>query len=131
MILADTSVWVDYLRGTDSAEVVALERAIDLGQLILGDLIVAEILRGVSSEATAERVWSKLRLFEIVTLGGVDTAIAAARNYRFLRGNAVTIRGTVDLIIATWCIGNHVPLLHSDRDFRAMEEWLGLESWAG
>ncbi len=131
MILADTSVWVDYLRGTNPEKAAVLDRAIDSGQLVLGDLIVAEILRGVSSEAAAELVWSKLRLFEIVTLGGADTAIAAARNYRLLRSKAVTIRGTVDLFIATWCIRNHVPLLHADRDFRAMEEWLGLESWAG
>lgn len=129
MILADTSVWVNYLRGIKSSDVSALERAIDSGQLILGDLIVAEILRGVSNEADAELVWSKLRLFDIVSLGGVD--IAAARNYRLLRSKAVTIRGTIDLVIATWCISNDVQLLHSDRDFRAMEKWLGLKSWAG
>jgi predicted nucleic acid-binding protein len=69
-------------------------------------------------------------LFDIVTLGGVDVAIAAAQNYRFLRSKAITIRGTIDLIIATWCIKNHVPLLHSDRDFHEMEKWLGLKSWA-
>jgi predicted nucleic acid-binding protein len=130
MILADTSVWVDYLRGADSTGAIALERAIGSRQLVLGDLIVAEILRGVSSESAAELTWSKLRLFDIVTLGGVDIAIAAAQNYRFLRSKAITIRGTIDLIIATWCIKNDVPLLHSDRDFREMEKWLGLKSWA-
>jgi predicted nucleic acid-binding protein len=92
---------------------------------------VAGILRGISSEASAELVWAKFRLFDIATMGGVEIAIAAARNYRLLRSKGIAIRGTIDLIIATWCVGNNIPLLHSDRDFPVMEKWLGLKSWAG
>jgi predicted nucleic acid-binding protein len=129
MILADTTAWIDYLRGAVTPGAEALDRAIDTGQLVLGDLILTEIMRGLPGEKEAGRVWSHLRGFDVRVLCGEEIALRAARNYRHLRGKGITVRGTVDLIIATWCITNRCPLIHADRDFYGMEQHLGLQRW--
>lgn len=126
MILADSSVWVDYLRGAATENTAALDIAIGNGRLVLGDLIVTEVLRGVTDERIAALVWSRLRMFDIMPLCGPEVAVRAAESYRILRVKGETIRGTLDLIIGTWCIMNAVPLIHADRDFEKMERWLGL-----
>jgi predicted nucleic acid-binding protein len=95
-------------------------------QLLVGDLVICEVLRGVRSEAQARMVEERLREFELVTLADPDLAIKAAVNYRFLRGRGITIRSTIDLIIGTFCIERGHALLHSDRDFAPMERFLGL-----
>ena len=128
-LLADSSVWVDYFRGTSSPGAAALDQAIGTCEVIIGDLILAEIMRGVTDEKTAARVLQSLRAFEIVELCGTEIALTAAKHYRLLRAKGVTIRGTIDLVIGAWCITHATPLLHADRDFDAMEHWLGLECW--
>ena len=65
---------------------------------------------------------------DVITLGGQDIALQAARNYRALRAQGVTIRKTIDTIIATRCIEDDLPLLYSDRDFDPFVEHLGLRS---
>ena len=128
MILADTSAWVDYLRGSSTPGAGSLDRAIDTGRLVLGDLILVEIMRGLRDERQAARVWSQLEAFEVMTLGGRDIALRAGAHYRRLRREGITVRGTVDLVIATWCIVHDVPLIHADRDFDGMQR-LGLRAW--
>jgi hypothetical protein len=130
-LLVDSSVWVDYLRGTQSPAAKALNAAIGKHSILLGDLILAEVLRGVSNEPQAQLVTSAFEQFDVVHIGGKDLAIAAAAHYRILRQKGITVRGTIDLLVATWCIRNDVPLLHSDRDFDGMERWLGLKLWRG
>lgn len=71
-----------------------------------------------------------LERFEIVTLCGPDVAIRAAANYRLRRSRGITVRGTIDVIIATWCIENDVAIIHNARDMRIMEEQLGLRAYA-
>jgi predicted nucleic acid-binding protein len=65
---------------------------------------------------------------EIVDIGGVEIAIQAASNFRQLRSLGVTIRKTVDTLIATRCIESHYALLYSDRDFKPFVEHLGLQA---
>jgi predicted nucleic acid-binding protein len=131
VILADTSVWIDYLKGAETDGAVILDRVILSGQLAVGDLILAEVLQGVANEKRATSVQAGLARFEMVTLGGGAVAIEAARVYRLLRGKGVIVRGTVDLFIGTWCVMNDVPLIHSDKDFAGMERWIGLKRWIG
>lgn len=130
-ILADSTVWVDYLRGTKSAGAMALGKAIGEHSVIVGDLVLAEVLRGVVDENMARLVKTNLDRFEFADLCGRDIALQAAANYRILRSKGTTIRGTVDLLIGTWCIENAVPLIHADRDFEGMEKFLGLRRWMG
>ena len=126
MIVADTSVWIDLLKGVPTPQAAALENAIYTDRVLMPDLIFVEILKGLKSDRQAREIEKMLEPFDIVVLGGRDLAATAAKNFRFLRRNGITLRGTIDLMIGTWCIENEVALLHKDRDFDAMEKHLGL-----
>jgi predicted nucleic acid-binding protein len=126
-LVADTSVWVDYFKNVDSAAAGFLETAIAAKRVIVPDLVLLETLRGAPSEAAASKIEVALSKFEIVTLGGSELAVSAAKNYRILRAKGVTIRGSIGLLIGTWCIANDMPLLQSDREFTPMEQHLGLK----
>jgi predicted nucleic acid-binding protein len=128
MLVADTSVWIEYLKGTSSAEANLLDREIEHTRILVPDLVLAEILRGMPNERAANDIQITLLQFQIVEIGGQNIAIKAATSYRKLRSLGITIRGLVDLLIATWCIENEIPLLHADRDFIPMEQHLGLRS---
>lgn len=128
MILVDTSVWIDYLRNTSTAPVTRLRGLIGQEELLVGDLILCEVLQGVGSTAQARRIEAALREFELVSLSDPDLAVAAAENYRLLRGRGITVRTTVDVLIGTFCIERGHSLLHADRDFEPMERFLGLQS---
>ena len=128
MILVDTSVWIDYLRDTSTAPVTRLRGLIGQEELLVGDLILCEVLQGVGSSAQARRIEAALREFELVSLSDPDLAVAAAENYRLLRGRGITVRTTVDLLIGTFCIERGHSLLHADRDFEPMERFLGLQT---
>jgi predicted nucleic acid-binding protein len=128
VILVDTSVWIDYLRDTSTAPVTRLRGLIGQEELLVGDLILCEVLQGVGSSAQARRIEAALREFELVSLSDPDLAVAAAENYRLLRGRGITVRTTVDLLIGTFCIKRGHSLLHADRDFEPMERFLGLQS---
>jgi predicted nucleic acid-binding protein len=129
MILIDSSVWIDYFRNVVSPETTKLDTLIGAEVVVSGDLIVAEVLQGVSSEREFNLVRQVMTsTMQVVTLAGEDIAIQAARNYRYLRARGVTIRKTIDTIIATYCIENSIPLLFSDRDFKPFVDHLGLQS---
>jgi predicted nucleic acid-binding protein len=126
MVIVDTSVWIDYLRGTSNAEVRWLDRELQRQRLGLTDLILCEVLQGVRDKGTFDRVRQDLLRFQVFETGGIDLAVTAAENYRKLRERGRTVRRTIDCLIATFCIdGGHV-LLHRDRDFDVFEKWRGL-----
>ncbi|QYU67510.1 PIN domain nuclease [Leptolyngbya sp. 15MV] len=126
MIVADTSVWVDFLRGRANPETMFLHGALRIRPVIVGDLILCEVLQGVPDDRQAERVEALLRRSPIVAMGHDAVAVAAARNYRSLRARGITIRKTIDLLIGTFCMREGLPLLHRDRDYDPMEQHLGL-----
>lgn len=126
MILVDSSVWIDYFRGTDSVSADRLDQLLQTEPVAIGDLILAEVLQGFSSERDFTEARKLLTALEVVTLGGQALAIEAARNHRRLRALGLTVRKTIDTLIATWCIENDGTLLHNDRDFDAFEKHLGL-----
>ncbi len=127
MILVDSSVWIDYFRGNSTAATSALDGLLGTEEVALADLILAEILQGFDTEGQAGRAERLLSSLEVVELGGRDAAVAAAANFRMLRRLGVTVRKTVDTLIATCCIRNGHVLLHDDRDFDAFEQHLGLQ----
>lgn len=126
MVIVDTTIWVDYLKGSSSPEVEWLDRELTRQRLGLTDLMLCEILQGIPSDPQAAKVQRELRRFELFETGGIDLAIAAARNYRRLRARGYTVRKTVDCLIATFCLENGHRLLHNDRDFDPFEKVLGL-----
>jgi predicted nucleic acid-binding protein len=126
MIVVDSSVWIDFLRGRNALHVRQLRKALGTDEVIVGDLMLCEVLQGLDNERTAREVEALLRRFEIVTMAGDAVAVAAARNFRSLRRRGITVRKTIDLLIGTWCIENQKPLLHNDNDFHPMARHLGL-----
>jgi predicted nucleic acid-binding protein len=116
-----------YLRnGRKAAHVERLRSVLGNAEIIVGDLMLCAVLQGLANERAARQVESLLRRFEIVPMAGDAIAIAAARNFRSLRKRGITIRKTIDLLIATWCSESRRSLLHNDSDFRPMARHLGL-----
>ncbi len=126
MIVVDSSVWIDFLNGRNAAHVRKLREVLGSSEIIIGDLMLCEVLQGLDSEREAREVEALLRPFSIVPMAGEAIAVAAARNFRYLRSRGITIRKTIDMLIGTWCIENRRPLLHNDVDFRAMARHLGV-----
>ena len=126
MIIIDSSVWIDYLSGRTTAEIIWLEQELTRMRLGLTDLILCEVLQGIRSERQYLEVREELNKFQLFDTGGQEMALAAAENYRLLRGKGFTARKTIDCWIATFCMREGHALLHSDRDFRPFEEVLGL-----
>lgn len=128
MILVDSSVWIDYLRGVETRETDRLHGLLGVEPLAVGDLILTEVLQGTGTERDFNEVLRLLDRLDLVSLGGHGLAIQAARNFRVLREKGITVRKTVDCIIATRCIMDDLTLLHSDRDFAPFVAHLGLKS---
>lgn len=127
MILVDSSVWIDYFRSADTPQVAILDGLIGRSRLAIGDLIAAEVLQGVRDEKQFRTVKSAFETFDHIDLCGYELALKASQNYQFLRAKGVTIRKTIDTIIATRCIEDAITLLHSDADFHPFRQHLGLK----
>ena len=128
MIFVDSSVWIEYFRDFPTRQVAALDNALDREGLVTGDLVLTEVLQGCISETTFKRALHLLTSrTTIIDVGGRIVAERAARNYRILREHGITVRRTIDVLIATRCILDGHALLHADRDFDGFERHLGLQ----
>jgi predicted nucleic acid-binding protein len=126
MIVVDSSVWIDYFNGVVSPTTDKLDDLLGIEPLAVGDVILAEVLQGFRSDTdyqAAKRLMSSLFM---VNMLGEANAIKCADNYRALRKRGVTVRKTIDVFIATYCIENKCPLLFQDKDFLPFVEHLGL-----
>ncbi len=128
MILVDSSVWVDYFNGVTTPHTEKLDWLLGEEPLAIGDLILTEVLQGFDHERDFRAAQKMLTALTIVELGGKEIAIQAAKNLRTLRKLGVTIRKTIDVVIATSCIQSGYDLLHSDRDFDPFVKHLGLKT---
>jgi predicted nucleic acid-binding protein len=128
VILVDSSVWIDHLNNVANAPVIRLRELVPEVELLIGDLILCEVLKGVKSEAEARLLERMFRRFETVALLDAELSVKAAANSRSLRRRGFTVRKTIDLIIGTFCIERGHALLHNDRDFEPMERFLGLQT---
>lgn len=118
MIVVDTSVWIDVLGGRRTKGAKRCTELIERGEPVaLTDVIFAEILQGLRSEQEAELVERHLRAFPMLRLERLDDFALAAQLYRRARASGVTIRKTLDCLIAAPCIRTGAPLLHADADF--------------
>ena len=126
MILVDSSVWIDYFKGTTTAQTKRLDRLLGYEPLAIGDLILTEVLQGFHRERDYLVARRMLTALIVVELGGQAIAIQAAENFRALRRLGVTVRKTIDTVIATRCIESGYYLLHNDRDFDPFAAHLGL-----
>ena len=126
MIVVDSSVWIGQSRGAHTRAVGQLNEVVDENEIIVGDLVLLEVLQGARDDHHALRLERTLRQFPVETMLDEALAVKAATNYRMLRTRGVTVRTTIDLIIATFCVDRGHGLLHDDRDFEAMAIPLGL-----
>jgi predicted nucleic acid-binding protein len=128
MIFVDSSVWVDYLRAIETPQTAKLDAILGVEHIVVGDLVYAEVLQGCRDPRSFEETLRLLRLADFIIVGGRDVAVEAARNFIKLRSLGVTVRKTIDTLIATRCLINGLKLLHNDRDFIPFETYLGLKS---
>ena len=126
MIFVDSSVWIDYFRGACTSQAELLDSLLGSEPLLIGDLVLAEVLQGFQNDRDFNKAKQLLTSFQTVNVVDTEIAIQAARNFRILRGHGVTVRKTIDTLIATRCIKNGFVLLHSDKDFDPFEDHLGL-----
>lgn len=126
MILVDSSVWIDYFRAADTPQVALLDAMLGRTRIAVGDLIAAEVLQGVRDDQQFRRVKQVFDGFTRLDLWGCDLAVQAAENHRRLRAMGITVRKTIDTLIATRCIEDGLTLLHADRDFVPFALHLGL-----
>lgn len=131
MIVVDTSVWVDYFNDRPTAQTDTLDGLLGNEEVVLGDLILAEVLQGFRRDQDFNRVRALFQAFPVVTMLGPAMAIHSAQNYRRLRKLGVTVRKTIDIMIGTYCIENRLPLLYADRDFDPLVRHLGLSTVSG
>lgn len=128
MIVVDSSVWIDYFNGVDTRETALLDGILGIEPVMTGDLILAEVLQGFRNGRELRRAGTALDALVFEPMVGRGIALAGARNYRALRARGVTVRGTIDILIATFCLENGHRLLHADRDFEPMAKYLGLQT---
>lgn len=117
MILVDSSVWIDYLSSRNSRESDLLDRLLGRDEVLVGDLMITEVLQGFrfdSDYAVARRL---LGLPGPVELVNAERSIRAADRCRLLCRKGITVRSTIDSLIAGFCIDEGIPLLYSDRVF--------------
>ena len=127
MIIADTSVWIDYVRGIDAPYTDLLDHELLNNRVATGDIIIVEFLQGFREEKDYRIAKQIMDRLEYCNFLGKEMAVESAENFRRLRKNGITVRKTIDVIIGTFCIVNGFELLHNDRDFDPMEKYLGLK----
>ena len=126
MLVVDSSVWIDYFNGVKNPQTDFLDTVLDNTPIIIGDLILAEVLQGFRYDPDFEKVRRTLGKFIQESMVNSALAVQSVRNYRLLRQKGITVRKTIDSLIATYCIENDHQLLHNDSDFDGYEEHLGL-----
>ncbi len=125
-VFVDSSVWIAFFNGEELAEVEWLHRALGRQRVACGDIVVTEVLQGFRHHRDFVLARCALQSLSPKPMLGVDRALRAAEHYRTLRRRGITVRKTVDTLIATYCIDEGLTLLHRDRDFDPFEEHLGL-----
>jgi predicted nucleic acid-binding protein len=131
MVVADSSVWIDYFNGVPSAAGDELDRLLGTGsvRLVVPDLVLFEVLRGFRHERDFRQARRLLETLGVEATGGAELALSAAQHYRALRAAGVTPRSSIDVLLAAWCIERDYLLLHEDRDFEPFEKVHGLRRW--
>ncbi len=127
MMVVDSSVWIDYFNGKITKQTNLLHSLLGNELIVVGDLILTEVLQGFQNDKDFKKAGELLDSLIFRQMLGKELAVKSAKNYRRLRKKGVTVRKTIDVIIATFCIANNLPLLHSDRDFNPMQKHLNLK----
>jgi predicted nucleic acid-binding protein len=131
VLVVDSGVWIDFFNGVEDPSAALLQHLLDHGEvrLVVPDLVLFEVLRGFRHESGHRQARQLMQTLDIEETGGADLALAAAQHYRSLRAQGVTVRSSIDVLLASFCIEHDYALLHRDRDFKAFEQLRGLRGW--
>lgn len=127
MIFLDSTVLIDYFNGEKNWQVDVLDSILGKELVVIGDYVLTEVLQGFRNDKDFKKAKTILLSFPCFDIGGKDTALQSAKNYRFLRKKGITVRKTIDAMIATFCIMNNFTLLHNDKDFYPFVKYLNLK----
>nr|WP_225587780.1 PIN domain nuclease [Methylomonas fluvii] len=125
--MVDSSVWIDYFNGTETIATQKLDGLLGVKPVCTGDLILVEVLQGFRNDQDYQTAKAILCTLPMHTMLGREISLKSAENFRSLRKQGITIRKTIDTLIATFCIEKQMPLLHSDKDFLPFQQLLGLQ----
>jgi predicted nucleic acid-binding protein len=126
MIVVDSSVWIDAFNAKETKQSLQLMALFGKKSIAIPDLALTEVLQGAREERHFQTILRLMNTVEVMPTTSPNVAVQAARNYRILRAMGITVRKTIDTLIATRCILDRHELLHSDRDFDPFVEHLGL-----
>jgi predicted nucleic acid-binding protein len=129
--MVDLSVWIDYFNGRECPEVVYLDTILGIKPVVIGDNILTEVLQGFKGDKEYKKAKQLLTALPLFQLSNKVLAVKSADNYRALRKKGITVRKTIDTIIATYCIEQNIQLLFTDKDFLPFVELMGLKSAIG
>lgn len=126
MIIIDTSAWIEYLGDGHAQTCEKVDRALSEGLVCIGDLIYCEIMQGIYDRRQQQDVSALLLALPQMEMVGFAMAAKSSQNYRILRSKGITVRKTIDVLIATFCTEYGHELIHFDRDFDLMAPHIGL-----
>ena len=131
MVVADSSVWIDFFNATPNPARDTLRRLLYEGdtRVVVPDLVLFEVLRGFRQERALRQAQALMLSLDVQATSSPELALQAAQHYRDLRKSGITVRSGIDVLVAAFCIQNDYLLLHRDRDFQAFEERRGLRGW--
>ena len=131
MLVVDSSVWIDFFNDVEHPAVELLDEMLGHGEvrIVVPDLVLFEVLRGFRQEHSHRQARRLMESLHVEDTGGAELALSAAQHYRSLRAQGITVRSSVDVLVASFCIENDYALLHRDRDFLAFERLRGLRGW--
>lgn len=126
-ILVDTSVWIDFFNGINSPGAGTLHKMIEAEDPVcIADVILAETLQGFKNNEEFESAKTHLLHFPIYSLQSPEGYVRAAQLYRACRKEGITIRKTIDCLIAQTALDHSLFLLHQDSDFDRIATACGL-----
>lgn len=126
--MVDSSVWINYFNGSDTLATQKLDALLGITPVCTGDLILVEVLQGFRQDKDYQSAKTVLCALPVHAMLGKVLCIKSADNFRVLRQRGITVRKSTDVIIATYCIENDLPLLFDDKDFRPFQAHLGLQT---
>ncbi len=126
MILADSSIWIDFFNDTNNEKVDAMVEYLSRERVISADLVITEVLQGFRKDSDFLTAVEIFKTIPCHSVAGIEIALKSAENFSSLRKKGITIRKTVDMILATYCIENNISLLQNDRDFELIASELDL-----
>lgn len=130
MIMVDTSAWIEYFKNSTNQAVKNVDYCLQHNLIAMGDLIYCEIMQGIKDKKERDQLSSLLLSLPKFDMVGFEIAAKSAENYRRLRFKGITVRKTIDVLIATFCIEKKFQIIHNDRDFDVMSDHLGLEIYS-